>query len=179
MSKQLWVELKPPSDVGSITICALRYAATVLPEQTTRLVINSAMQNWTWLSFDEKGVIKKDLKQALQNWLSLTTNLNVWQEFEHWVNQLEQENQQQTKIEIVGLGFLSIYALRYCVGRMTYMPSTIIDATKANWELLQIHDRQQIQNDVQTAITTRHLGMACDRKTWLSFNEWLAENINK
>jgi hypothetical protein len=127
-------------------------------------------------------VIYRDIKGTIEGRLAPIPTpeyLTLWGAFAFWLGQSEQENQQQTKIEIVGLGFLSIYALRYCVGRMTYMPSTIVNATKENWELLHSHDHQQIQNDVQTAIATRHLGMACDRETWLNFNKWIVENINK
>jgi len=55
------------------------------------------------------------------------------------------------------------------------MPSLIMDATKRNWHLLNRVDRQTIQQDTAAAIATRYLGMDCDRKDWLRFNEWLIE----
>lgn len=36
-------------------------------------------------------------------------------------------------MKVQELGSLIICALRYCFGRKTYMPSLIVDATKANW----------------------------------------------
>jgi hypothetical protein len=145
-------------------------------------VIEATKYNWNFLSDKDCIIIYLDTKGMIEGRLApipAPEYLILWGAFAFWLGQSEQEDQQQTKTEVVGLGFLSIYALRYCVGRMTYMPSTIIDAIKENWELLHPDDRQQIQNDVQTAIATRHLGMAWDRETWLSFDEWIAENINK
>ena len=46
-------------------------------------------------------------------------------------------------------GCLTICALRYCYGRMTYMPSLIVDATKANWKLLSRNDKTIILKDLK------------------------------
>jgi hypothetical protein len=169
-----------PSEFGSITICALRYSQTIVDcIEEVGFAIVATTQNWTYLSKPDQVVIKRDTKGVIEGRLGPVPTLgylDLWQNFDLWTNQPVQENEQQTKTEVVGLGFLTIYALRYCVGQ-TYMVSTIVDATKENWELLQFHDRQQIQDDVQTAIATRYLGMAFDRQTWLNFNEWIAEKM--
>ena len=71
-------------------------------------------------------------------------------------------------------GTIAICALRYCVGRRTYMPSLVIDWVKANWELLSVGDRQVIYHDTRKAIASgRSLGHDCDRDTWLEFQVWL------
>lgn len=71
-------------------------------------------------------------------------------------------------------GTIAVCALRYCVGRQTYMPSLVIDWVKANWEDLLVSDRQIIYRDLDQAIKSgRDLGGDCDRKTWFDFYDWL------
>lgn len=64
---------------------------------------------------------------------------------------------------VAEMGSLTICALRYCIGRMSYMPSLIVDATKTNWKLLTEKDKDVIKKDVAEAISDRHLGMVCDK----------------
>lgn len=79
-------------------------------------------------------------------------------------------------MEVQELGSLTICALRYCFGRMTYMPSLIVDATKANWNLLSKGNKDVIQRDLQEFLTSnRNKGMDCDEKTWLDFEDWILE----
>lgn len=73
-------------------------------------------------------------------------------------------------------GNLTICALRYCVGRISYMPTLIIDATKDNWKHLTSADKEIIKRDVVEAIQSRNLGMSCDIKAWEDFHQWLLEN---
>lgn len=71
-------------------------------------------------------------------------------------------------------GTIAVCALRYCVGRRTYMPSLVIDWVKANWEFLSVADRQVIYHDTRKAIASGlSLGHDCDRDTWLEFQVWL------
>lgn len=85
--------------------------------------------------------------------------------------------------QIQELGTLMICALRYCFGRMSYMPSLVVDATKANWELLPQSDRVTILKDIEQTILEGRLGMDCDKQMWLSFYDWILsknnENIEK
>lgn len=73
------------------------------------------------------------------------------------------------------LGTLTICALRYCFGRVSYMPSLIVDVTKANWRLLSQKDINVIEKDLLEALSNRHLGMDCDTKMWESFLQWISE----
>lgn len=76
-------------------------------------------------------------------------------------------------------GCLTICALRYCFGRMTYMPSLIVDATKVNWNLLTPQDKAIILKDVAQAIQDGRLGMDCDKQMWLAFYDWMMEKGNE
>lgn len=73
------------------------------------------------------------------------------------------------------LGTLTICALRYCLGRTSYMPSLIVEATKANWILLTEKDKAIIKKDISEAITNKYLGMDCDKQMWKSFYQWILE----
>lgn len=70
-------------------------------------------------------------------------------------------------------GCLTLCALRYCHGRMSYMPSLIVDATKANWSLLSKNDKTIILKDLAYEIENSRLGMDCDREMWLQFYDWI------
>jgi hypothetical protein len=181
-----------PDEFGSIAICAIRYAHGVTggvhtaeftvdrtaDAQVAGFCIDATLKNWNWFSTQEKTVMRRDTEEAIEmsrRYREITGNLDAsflcaleeWEEFDRWLNDTEQQIVYPPKEEVNGLGLLTVYALRYCVGRASYMPSTIIDATKENWHLLNRVDRQQIQNDVQSAIATRHLGHECDRETWV------------
>ncbi|MEG3878980.1 hypothetical protein QT972_16625 [Microcoleus sp. herbarium7] len=168
-------KLTIPSEFRNIVVCALRYAHTATSSDVTSFVIETTIQNWNWLAPNDRLCIRKDTKGAIEDRLSSTTFKEDWLEFDRWLNEPGQDTNHPVKEEVNGLGLLTVYALRYCVGRASYMPGTIVDATKENWHLLNRVDRQQIQNDVQSAIATRHLGHECDRETWMSFNEWMTE----
>lgn len=73
------------------------------------------------------------------------------------------------------LGTLTIYALRYCFGRVSYMPLLIVDTTKANWHLLSTADIATIEKDPLEALSSRYSGMDCDTKMWNSFLQWISE----
>jgi hypothetical protein len=71
------------------------------------------------------------------------------------------------------LGALTICALRYCFGRVSYMPSLVVEATKTNWYLLSQNDINIIEKDLLEAISSRYMGMECDQRTWNNFLEWI------
>ena len=74
------------------------------------------------------------------------------------------------------LGTLMVCALRYCVGRATYMPSLVMDITKKHWDFLSEKDKQVIARDVREAIERGNLGHDCDVTEWNKFRDWI---VNK
>ena len=168
----------PPAEFSSITICALRYAHSSIDVQVAKFCIDATVKNWNWISDRDRVVLRRDSKQAIDGGIfQVASGLEEWRSFDRWLNDREQQTQYPPKEEVWGLGLLTIYALRYCVDRKTYMPSTIVEATQKNWHLLNRVDHQTIQQDTIAAIAARDLGMDCDRNTWTSFNKWLAEQM--
>lgn len=176
-----------PDEFASISICAIRYAHGHLEDAQARgFCIDATIKNWNWFSTQDKAVLRRDTEEKVEDTTRLIeyevyavppASHKEWQEFDRWLNDPEQQIVYPPKDEVYGLGLLTVYALRYCVGRMTYMPSLITDATKKNWHLLNRVDRRTIQQDTIGAIAARYLGDACDRETWLRFNEWVATKI--
>ncbi len=176
-----------PDEFGSISICAIRYAQSSRGDEQSRgFCIDATMKNWNWLSSQDKAVLRRDSEEEVNQMARLVEYAlysgvpawyQEWEEFDRWLSDPEQQIVYPPKDEVYGLGLLTVYALRYCVGRQTYMPGLIIDATKNNWHLLNRVDRQTIQQDTIGAIATRYLGDACDRETWLSFNEWITTQM--
>ena len=72
-------------------------------------------------------------------------------------------------------GAIIICALRYCVGRRTYMPSLVVDWTKRHWSHLSINDQNVIRCDIEQAIQEQDLGDDCDVETWHGFYEWMKD----
>jgi hypothetical protein len=69
-------------------------------------------------------------------------------------------------------------AVRYCLGRRTYIVGACVDWLEKVWPLLPEQCRVVIQRDVEEAVTSddddrisgasyRHLGDDCDRAEWL------------
>lgn len=176
-----------PDEFASISICAVRYTYGQWEDTQARgFCIDAIVKNWNWFSTQDKAVLRRDNEEEISGTAKLIeyemyaippASYKEWVEFNRWLKDPEQQIVYPPKDEVYGLGLLTVYALRYCVGRMTYMPSLIVDATKKNWHLLNRVDRQTIQQDTIGAIATRYLGMDCDRETWLSFNEWISEKM--
>lgn len=176
-----------PDEFASISICAIRYAYGHIEDAQARgFCIDATVKNWNWFSSQDKAVLRRDTEEEVRGTAKLIeyevyavppASHKEWIEFDRWLKDPEQQIVYPPKDEVYGLGLLTVYALRYCVGRMTYMPSLITDATKKNWHLLNRVDRRTIQQDTIAAIATRHLGASCDRETWLGFNEWLTEQM--
>ena len=86
------------------------------------------------------------------------------------------------------LAYLSMF--RYAFGRMTYMPSTIIDIIKANASRLTLRTLEQLDRELTEAAeayerlfagkdkVSSNYGMECDRTKWLNFHAWVKEQIN-
>ncbi len=75
-----------------------------------------------------------------------------------------------------------ICACRYCLGRMTYMPSTVTEWIIENCEgrmpektiYVMLHDIQE-QREMGERSGWKSLGDPCDVKTWERFEAWLKE----
>ena len=67
-------------------------------------------------------------------------------------------------------------AVRYCIGRATYMPGLV-----TGWIMSNCHGvltRKTIGvmiRDIDEAAAQDGLGMECDRETWERFRKWLRE----
>lgn len=73
-------------------------------------------------------------------------------------------------------GAIAICALRYCVGRRTYMPSLVIDWVKRHWNSFSAKDKAVMLKDLNYEINSgRNLGDSCDIKTWHDFKRWMYE----
>jgi hypothetical protein len=164
-----------PVEIGSIAICAIRYAISInAQEQVKYDCITGIKSYWNIISLKDQAVIAKDLKKTIGTIPEMGFRSN-WHEFHQWIRNFQQQH--ATVEEVTFLGKLTLFAIRYCIGRKTYMPSLIADATRDNWHFLSEDDRAAIKSEVQLAINTRYLGMDCDCQTWESFNYWIDANI--
>jgi len=85
------------------------------------------------------------------------------------------------------LAYMAMF--RYAFGRMTYMPSTVIDIIKANAEHLTASTIELLDRDLTDEAkryerlykgkSSSNYGMECDRQLWLAFHEWVKEQIAK
>lgn len=65
-------------------------------------------------------------------------------------------------------------AVRYCLGRMTYMPGLVTDWIMQHCHgLLTAKTLFVMKRDIDEARARNGLGMDCDVVTWLKFREWL------
>lgn len=75
-------------------------------------------------------------------------------------------------------GLIVLCAIRYAIGRRTYMPSTVVSWVKRHWRAIAPKDRALILRDVTEAcdrhsIGGDYLGDACDVATWMEFKQWM------
>lgn len=85
------------------------------------------------------------------------------------------------------LAYMAMF--RYAFGRMTYMPSVVIDIIKANAENLTTSTLELLDCDLTDEAnryerlykdkSTSNYGWECDRTRWLSFHEWVKAEIEK
>lgn len=65
-------------------------------------------------------------------------------------------------------------AVRYCIGRMTYMPGLVTDWIMQHCHgLLTAKTIGVMKRDIDEARAGDGLGMSCDYATWLRFRDWL------
>lgn len=87
------------------------------------------------------------------------------------------------------LAYMAMF--RYAFGRMTYMPSVVIEIIKRNREnipdraLWLINTELAEEADRYEKVYKEHhehgsnYGMECDREAWLTFHEWIKEQIKE
>lgn len=85
------------------------------------------------------------------------------------------------------LAYMAMF--RYAFGRMTYMPSVVIDIIKANADTITTQTLELLDRDltdeakryerVYKEKSTSNYGMECDRHIWLAFHEWVKDEIEK
>lgn len=85
------------------------------------------------------------------------------------------------------LAYMAMF--RYAFGRMTYMPSAIIEIIKANAEYLTTPTLKLLDCDLTREAkryeraykgrTTSNYGMECDREDWLAFHDWVKDELKK
>ena len=71
-------------------------------------------------------------------------------------------------------GAIALCAVRYCMGRTTYMPGLVTDWMRRHWNELPPRDRFNIQRDVKDFVEGgQSMGDSCDVDTWQSFLRWM------
>lgn len=85
------------------------------------------------------------------------------------------------------LAYMAMF--RYAFGRMTYMPSTVIDIIKANADMLTMSTLELLDRDLTDEAkryerlykgkSSSNYGWECDRQLWLAFHEWVKAEIAK
>lgn len=85
------------------------------------------------------------------------------------------------------LAYMAMF--RYAFGRMTYMPSMVIDIIKANADTLTRQTLELLDRDLTDEAkryerlykgkSSSNYGWGCDRQRWLAFHEWVKEQIAK
>ena len=70
---------------------------------------------------------------------------------------------------------IALCALRYCIGRRTYMPSLVVDWVKRHWAAFSENEKNVILRDLQREVDSgRDLGDSCDIRTWTNFLSWIS-----
>lgn len=78
------------------------------------------------------------------------------------------------------LGTLIVCAIRYSLGRQTYMPSLVQDISRSYLQNLDINDLKTIMRDITEAKTRNRLGdLRIDAPGWIRLNTAVAEEICK
>lgn len=79
-------------------------------------------------------------------------------------------------------GTIVLCAVRYAMGRMTYMPTIVINYVKEHWADLQPGMQDIILRDVSEELehedrSSGWLGNACDVQNWKYFHLWMKERM--
>lgn len=77
-------------------------------------------------------------------------------------------------VQIDDFGAVLNCAVRYCIGRRTYMPGLVTDWIMGNCDgLLTDKTIYVMKCDIDEAAERTALGDDCDVRTWQKFRDWL------
>lgn len=82
------------------------------------------------------------------------------------------------------LNIMYVCAVRYSIGRMTYMPSLVTEFIMKHSDTLTVKGASIMIRDIEeerdryvpesiSSLGRTSLGMECDQRTWLNFLDWL------
>lgn len=78
--------------------------------------------------------------------------------------------------DIDEFGAVLICAVRYCLGRMTYMPGLVTDWIMSHCGgMLTSKTLYVMRKDIEEAKAEDRLGMDMDKQTWEKFLRWVKE----
>ena len=82
-------------------------------------------------------------------------------------------------------GWIVLCAMRYAIGRRTYMTGLVADYIKENCLYVNAQDRSNMLRDLTEEIvhveanpSMKWLGDACDVAAWMELQKFMKENIN-
>lgn len=85
----------------------------------------------------------------------------------------------------VDYGCIVLCAMRYAIGRRTYMTGLVADYIKKNWLYVNAKDRAFLLRDLTEEIVhgeanpaMRWLGDDCDVASWMELQKFMKENMN-
>lgn len=67
-------------------------------------------------------------------------------------------------------------ALRYALGRRTYIVSWVAEIIERHLDEISIHKKEIMIRDIQDAIDSDNYGMDMDKKVWLKLKDVLMES---
>lgn len=81
-------------------------------------------------------------------------------------------------------GVIALCAVRYALGRRTYMPSLVADWLKRHWNCLTEQNQRSILRDVDDEFKRAEeledfstIGDPCDINTWRNLRDWMKEQL--
>ena len=73
---------------------------------------------------------------------------------------------------------LSVWAVRYALGRMTYAVANVCDVLVLNADRLSANSRRVIVADINEAMARGNVGMDMDRRQWERLHDVLGKRCN-
>lgn len=67
-------------------------------------------------------------------------------------------------------------AVRYCLGRATYIVADCIEWIKLHWCIFEPSTRETIIKEIREAIEEDNVGMKQDRHEWQAFLDWVGSD---
>lgn len=76
------------------------------------------------------------------------------------------------------VGRLLVPAVRYAIGRSTYIVGDACDWVRTYWTIIEQQERDCIRRDVAEALADgRRLGWQCDHDEWAALAAWMHERV--